>query len=405
MCQGALHEMECCVKWSAALLRLRNCPQTAIRDHQRDSKKMPTTSAAREAPALRQQAALRRSLPSGTPTRTTTGRPRQQRGKDVPRAMAQAHGATQGRFSSLPRKAAAAAVGGGRLSGPAPPASHAGLRQRPRTLLLHLALLSAACLAGTLLASRSSSRGSGVTTAATAADATASAAPANPSAAVLLAVVAPLQQASPFGVRWKDVLEHTGLRLRWSDPGFQLTIHDSEELSSATSAAARSLAADLQHSQAAVAIGVTDAAAAATLAPLLAAAPTAIALGSAPALAGATRLGGRAPPAGPPAGLAALLAKLLPGGKQAELDTQVLLTAGSGGVSWGVANWQHWRASRCCLWKWSAECWMESVGWLLPPTRLLMCPCPHPPSTHCRYCTRSKSCTAGPPQMTSCSSS
>lgn len=138
---------------------------------------------------------------------------------------------------------------------------------------------------------------------------------------VRLAVVAPLQQRSPFGVSWREVLEHTAQRLAWQDPAFRLVLHDASELADASQAAA--LQADLRACQAAVAVDVADAGAAAALASLLAAVPTAVAVGSAPQLAAATRLGGREPrqpgAAGP---LAALLHKLFPD-KQATVDEQV----------------------------------------------------------------------------------
>jgi hypothetical protein len=152
---------------------------------------------------------------------------------------------------------------------------------------------------------------------------------------VRLAVVAPLQQASPFGVSWQEVLEHTAQRLAWTDPAFRLAILDSADLAAAGdnggSPTAQALQAELARSQAAVAVGVADPAAAAALAPLLAGLPTAVALGSAQQLAPATRLGGRqpAPPpaaaGGPLAALLSLPRRLFPD-KQAELDGQVLHT-------------------------------------------------------------------------------
>jgi hypothetical protein len=124
---------------------------------------------------------------------------------------------------------------------------------------------------------------------------------------VRLAVVAPLQQASPFGVSWQQVLEHTAQRLAWTDPAFHLAILDSADLAPAGgeggSPAAQSLQVELVRSQAAVAVGVADPATAAALAPLLAGLPTAVALGSAQQLPPAMRLGGRQP-ASPPAAAA-----------------------------------------------------------------------------------------------------
>lgn len=232
--------------------------------------------------------------------------------------------------------AVAAAVSGRRQRSGSGSGGLAGLPQpsrrtwvQPRSLLLHLAILAAASLGSALLASSPGrSRSSAVVPAAAATSGIAPGAPAPAGGAVRLAVVAPLQQASPFsGASWREVLEHTGQRLAWTDAAFQLVLHDaSSELDDPAAAAA--LAADLKRCQAAVAIGVTDATEAATLAPLLAGAPTALALGSAPALAGATRLGGRVP--GQPGGLPDLLASLLPGAKQAKLDAQVNGRAGTG---------------------------------------------------------------------------
>lgn len=140
-----------------------------------------------------------------------------------------------------------------------------------------------------------------------------------------LAVVAPLQQRSPFGgATWNEVLEHTGQRLAWTDPAFQLVLHDAAVLGGGGGdSAVAALQASLASSQAAVAISVTDPDAAAALAPLLGAALTALALGSDAALAGATRLGGRHPADAAAAGcLAGLLRRLLPD-KQAQTDAQV----------------------------------------------------------------------------------
>lgn len=231
--------------------------------------------------------------------------------------------------------------GGSGLAGPASrsrPAAASRLRglAQPRSLLLHLAILATASLGGALLAS-GRGRSSALVPAAVAGAGSSSAAdlPAPAGGEVRLAVVAPLQQASPFsGASWREVLEHTGQRLAWTDAAFSLVLHDATELDEPAAAAA--LAADLRGCQVAVAIGVADPAEAATLAPLLAGAPTALALGSAPALAGATRLGGRAPPApGQQGGLAGLLAGLLPGAKQAKLDAQ-------------VPAWPAWEAGAGC---------------------------------------------------------
>ncbi|KAL4855815.1 hypothetical protein ACK3TF_003588 [Chlorella vulgaris] len=145
----------------------------------------------------------------------------------------------------------------------------------------------------------------------------------SPGAAAVFTVVAPLQLQSPFGVSWREVLEHTATRLSWTDPAFRLSLHDAQLLAGDDEGASSSrsaLLADVRRSQAAVAIGVADATAAAALAPLLAEASTAVALGSAQQLQAATRLGGRTP-----GGSLGFLQRLL-GGKQAAVDEQVLHT-------------------------------------------------------------------------------
>ncbi|KAL4427643.1 hypothetical protein ABPG75_001732 [Micractinium tetrahymenae] len=171
-------------------------------------------------------------------------------------------------------------------------------------------------MAGTLLAG-SSSRGSVSASGGSTAE---------PAGDVQIAVVAPLQQASPFGVSWGEVLQHIGQRLAWTEPTFRLTVFDSGRLAGSDAGTLAAVQAALANSQAAVAVGVQDPAAAAALAPLLPAAPTAVALGSAAPLAGATRLGGRVPAGHDGSGsnpLAAVLAKVFPD-KQAKLDAQVL---------------------------------------------------------------------------------
>jgi hypothetical protein len=133
-------------------------------------------------------------------------------------------------------------------------------------------------------------------------------------------VVAPLQLQSPFGVSWREVLEHTATRLSWTDPAFRLSLHDSQLLAGGDEGASSSRSAlldDVRQSQAAVAIGVADMTAAAALAPLLAEATTAVALGSAQQLQAATRLGGRTP-----GGSLGFLQRLF-GGTQAAVDEQV----------------------------------------------------------------------------------
>ncbi|KAL4444678.1 hypothetical protein ABPG77_002495 [Micractinium sp. CCAP 211/92] len=147
-----------------------------------------------------------------------------------------------------------------------------------------------------------------------------------PAGDVRVAVVAPLQQPSPFGVSWAEVLEHAGQRLGWSEPSIRLTLYDSAQLPAGDAAASAALQAALAGSQAALALGIEDPAEAAALAPLLAGAPTAVALGSAAALERATRLGRRVPAARSADSsnpLAAMLAKVFPD-KQAKLDAQVL---------------------------------------------------------------------------------
>lgn len=213
------------------------------------------------------------------------------------------------------------AAAGSLAPAPLPPARS----WRTGRTLLHLALLSAACLAGALVGSRGRSRGAAPAALPSSGSVAASAPLAG---SIHLAVVAPLQQPSPFGsfgqqASWREVLEHTAQRLAWTDPSFSLTLHDSAGLGDgASKAAAPALQTALQHSAAAVAIGVTDPADAAALAPLLAAAPTALAVGSHTALAGATRLGGRQPAQPAAGGLGALLERLFPD-KQAKEDQQV----------------------------------------------------------------------------------
>lgn len=220
-------------------------------------------------------------------------------------------------------------------------------RPRPRhaRALLHLALLSAACLGGALVGGHARSRGSSVAPAA----AVPQSGTAAPPGFIHLAVVAPLQQASPFGsfgrqASWREVLEHTAQRLAWEDPAFSLTLHDSELLGGGSSSDAErsALQAALQHSSAAVAIGVTDPMDAQALAPLLAGAPTALAVGSHAALSSATRLGGHQPTQPAAGGLAALLQKLFPD-KQATEDQQV--GRGLARLSWLAA----WLALQACV--------------------------------------------------------
>lgn len=215
-------------------------------------------------------------------------------------------------------------------------------RQRRAGVLLHVALLSAVCLAGVLVgrggggpggtarvsagpaAFSSPSSRSAIVSAAAAATTLVAGIPAPGS--VRLSVIAPLQQQSPFGASWREVLEHTAQRLAWTDPAFHLLLHDSAPLASAADDSQATLLADLKSSQAAVAIGVADEAAAAALASLLAAVPTAVALGSAQALQRAARLDGRAlSSGGDAAGVAGLLRRLFPD-KQAAADEQVAHT-------------------------------------------------------------------------------
>jgi hypothetical protein len=139
---------------------------------------------------------------------------------------------------------------------------------------------------------------------------------------VQLAVVAPLEQRSPFGVSWQEVLQHTARRLAWAEPSFRLVLLDSAQLAAADSDSTALTA--LRGSQAAVAVGVEDVAAAAAIAPLMAALPTAVALGSAPPLQAATRLGGREPST-----RQGLLQRLIPD-KQAKTDAQVGVSGVSG---------------------------------------------------------------------------
>ena len=236
------------------------------------------------------------------------------------RPMQRGAGSAPGAAASAARRAA---------PGSASPAFAApAARPRPRhatRALLHLALLSVACLGGALVGGHARSRGSSVAPAA----AVPPSGTAAPPGSIHLAVVAPLQQASPFGsfgqqASWREVLEHTAQRLAWEDPAFSLTLHDSALLSggSSTDAERSALQAALQHSSAAVAIGVTDPTDAQALAPLLSAAPTALAVGSHAALSSTTRLDGRQPTQPPADGLAALLQKLFPD-KQATEDQQV----------------------------------------------------------------------------------
>lgn len=199
---------------------------------------------------------------------------------------------------------------------PASPRLHR--RHQMRGILLSATLLSAAIIASSVLGG-SSRRGI-----ASAAGASIS----ESSGGVHIAVVAPLQQTSPFGISWAEVLEHTAQRLAWADPAFRLTLYDTDELVGGGADTQAALHAALAGAQAAVALGVQDPADAAALAPLLAAAPTALALGSAAPLAGATRLAGRAPAAQGGNPLAALLAKLFPD-KQAKLDAQVRAWTGT----------------------------------------------------------------------------
>lgn len=196
-----------------------------------------------------------------------------------------------------------------------PPPVGTSRRRSIRGSLLSAALLSAAAMAITLVGS-STGRGSvGATGTSTT----------EPAGDVRMAVVAPLQQTSPFSVSWAEVLEHAGQRLGWSEPSIRLTLYDSARLPAGDAAASAALQAALAGSQAVLALGIQDPAEAAALAPLLAGAPTAVALGSAAALERATRLGGRVPAARSAEGsnpLAAVLAKVFPD-KQAKLDAQV----------------------------------------------------------------------------------
>ncbi len=252
------------------------------------------------------------------------------RGRAAPQAGRQQHGEAARRShpetgwapaaASAARRPAPGATG---LAQPAAAAARLGTRRATKALL-HLALLSAACLGGAWVGGHARSRGSSAPTAAVPPSGIEA-----PPGSIHLAVVAPLQQPSPFGnfgqqASWREVLEHTAQRLAWQDPSFTLTLHDSALLSSGGSSNAQrsALQAALQHSAAAVAVDVTNPADAQALAPLLAAAPTALAVGSHAALAGATRLGGRQPAQPAAGGLAALLGRLFPD-KQATEDQQV----------------------------------------------------------------------------------
>ncbi|PSC68636.1 violaxanthin de-epoxidase-related [Micractinium conductrix] len=146
-----------------------------------------------------------------------------------------------------------------------------------------------------------------------------------PPGSVRLAVIAPLQQPSPFGVSWGEVLTHTAQLLAWKEPSLTLEVRDAAEAGGGHNRA--TLRSALASCRAAVVLGVEDPETAALLAPLLSAARTAVPLGCAVPLAGATRLAGRhvgdaadGPTLNP---LAPLLQRLFPD-KQTELDGQVL---------------------------------------------------------------------------------
>ncbi|KAI3424929.1 hypothetical protein D9Q98_008313 [Chlorella vulgaris] len=211
------------------------------------------------------------------------------------------------------------------------------LRRHRSNVLLQMALLSTVCLAAGLGAgwsgvlprrqlsplATSFPASRSVSAAATTAREASTSPASSPGAAAVFTVVAPLQLQSPFGVSWREVLEHTATRLSWTDPAFRLSLHDSQLLAGGDEGASSSRSAlldDVRQSQAAVAIGVADMTSAAALAPLLAEATTAVALGSAQQLQAATRLGGRTP-----GGSLGFLQRLF-GGTQADVDEQVLHT-------------------------------------------------------------------------------
>lgn len=243
--------------------------------------------------------------------------------------------------------AAAAASTGGWQQAPLPSGPR---RSGQRTKLL--VLLSAACLAGALLGGGAAVGRRRVATVA-AGSAPAAAHPSAPPGSVRLAVIAPLQQPSPFGVSWGEVLTHTAQLLAWKEPSLTLEVRDAAEAGGGHNRA--TLRSALASCRAAVVLGVEDPETAALLAPLLSAARTAVPLGCAVPLAGATRLAGRhvgdaadGPTLNP---LAPLLQRLFPD-KQTELDGQVGGRAGGWvgcALRWDGGEQQALRSGRARL--------------------------------------------------------